>query len=280
MCCAYVSCLQTVFLPIAGLVPPSELKPGDLVGTNKDSYLILEKLPVEYDSRVRAMEVDERPQEDYNDIGGLDKQIQELVEAVVLPMTHADQFAALGVKPPKGERNAACRASSARRCLPCLARTALPAHAPRLPGVLLYGPPGTGKTLLARACAKRTDAVFLKLAAPQLVQMFIGDGAKVRRTQFLRSAAVGLVALTVLARGQMVRDAFALAKEKVEQDGRAGAIIFIDEARCSARAPVCRPPLRLTACVLTSRSWTPLAQSGSTATSRATARCSARCWSC
>ena len=74
--------------------------------------------------------------------------VQELVEAGVLPMTHAARFKAIGIKPPKG--------------------------------VLLYGPPGTGKTLLARACARQTDAVFLKLAGPQLVQMFIGDGAKVR----------------------------------------------------------------------------------------------------
>lgn len=66
-----------------------------------------------------------------------------------------------------------------------------------LQGVLLYGPPGTGKTLLARACAAQTNATFLKLAGPQLVQMFIGDGAK------------------------LVRDAFALAKEK------APTIIFI-----------------------------------------------------
>merc|ERR1711994_641237 len=105
--------------------------------------------------------------EQYSDIGGLDKQIQELVEAVVLPMTHKDRFVNLGIKPPKG--------------------------------VLMYGPPGTGKTLLARACAAKTNACFLKLAGPQLVQMFIGDGAK------------------------LVRDAFALAKEK------APAIIFIDE---------------------------------------------------
>jgi 26S proteasome regulatory subunit T5 len=48
---------QTIFLPIPGLVEVEELKPGDLVGTNKDSYLILEKLPAEYDSRVKAMEV-------------------------------------------------------------------------------------------------------------------------------------------------------------------------------------------------------------------------------
>ena len=49
-----------------------------LQGVNKDSYLILEKLPQEFDSRVKAMEVDERPTEQYSDVGGLDKQIQEV----------------------------------------------------------------------------------------------------------------------------------------------------------------------------------------------------------
>merc|ERR1719345_384594 len=89
------------------------------------------------------------------------------MEAVVLPMKYKDRFTNLGIKAPKG--------------------------------VLLYGPPGTGKTLLARACAAQTKSTFLKLAGPQLVQMFIGDGAK------------------------LVRDAFALAKEK------SPAIIFLDE---------------------------------------------------
>ncbi|KAJ1372318.1 26S proteasome regulatory subunit 6A, partial [Parelaphostrongylus tenuis] len=57
--CAVIktSTRATYFLPVIGLVEPSELKPGDLVGVNKDSYLILEKLPAEYDSRVKAMEV-------------------------------------------------------------------------------------------------------------------------------------------------------------------------------------------------------------------------------
>jgi len=164
---------QTIFLPIPGLVDSDELKPSDLVGTNKDSYLILEKLPAEFDSRVTAMEVDERPTEEYSDIGGCDQQIQELIEAVVLPMTHRDMFQTIGIRPPKG--------------------------------VLLHGPPGTGKTLLARACANQTNAVFLKLAGPQLVQMFIGDGAK------------------------LIRDAFELAKSKIEKGISAGAILFIDE---------------------------------------------------
>jgi len=158
---------QTYFLPVVGLVDPKTLKPGDLVGVNKDNYLILDTLPTEYDSRVKAMEVDKKPQEDFADIGGLDKQIEELREAIVLPMTHADKFEKIGIEPPKG--------------------------------VLLHGPPGTGKTMIARATANATKAYFLKLAGPQLVQMFIGDGAKI------------------------VRDAFDLAKEK------APAIIFIDE---------------------------------------------------
>jgi len=158
---------QTVFLPVVGLVDPKELKPADLVGVNKDSYLILDMLPSEYDSRVKAMEVDEKPNEDYSDIGGLDKQIQELIEAVVRPLTHGHLFKAIGIRPPKG--------------------------------VLMYGPPGVGKTLLARACAAKTNACFLKISGPQLVQMFIGDGAK------------------------LVRDAFNLAQEKQP------AIIFIDE---------------------------------------------------
>uniref|UniRef100_A0A3P8S907 Proteasome 26S subunit, ATPase 3 n=1 Tax=Amphiprion percula TaxID=161767 RepID=A0A3P8S907_AMPPE len=57
----------TYFLPVIGLVDAEKLKPGDLVGVNKDSYLILETLPTEYDSRVKAMEVDERPTEQYSD---------------------------------------------------------------------------------------------------------------------------------------------------------------------------------------------------------------------
>jgi len=167
--CAVIktSTRQTVFLPLIGLVPAEKLRPGDLIGVNKDSYLILDTLPAEYDSRVKAMEVDERPTEKYTDVGGLDKQIEELAEAIILPMEHADRFKTLGITPPKG--------------------------------VLMYGAPGTGKTLMARACAAQTNACYLKLAGPSLVQMFIGDGAK------------------------MVRDAFELAKEK------APAIIFIDE---------------------------------------------------
>jgi 26S proteasome regulatory subunit T5 len=178
---------QTIFLPLIGLVDHEKLKPGDLIGVNKDSYLILDTLPAEYDSRVKAMEVDEKPTEKYTDVGGLDKQIEELVEAVVWPMQEAERFKKIGIKAPKGEafiRSRHFRYGNMTN---------------RHTGALMYGPPGTGKTLLARACAAQTNATFLKLAGPQLVQMFIGDGAK------------------------LVRDCFALAKEK------APSIIFIDE---------------------------------------------------
>ena len=83
---------QTIYLPVLGMVEPEDVKPGDLIAVNKESYIIYEKLPPDYDSRVKAMEIDERPVEEYSDIGGLDKQIEELVEAIVLPMTHKERF--------------------------------------------------------------------------------------------------------------------------------------------------------------------------------------------
>ncbi|KAJ3837374.1 P-loop containing nucleoside triphosphate hydrolase protein [Lentinula raphanica] len=99
--CAVVktSTRQTVFLPMIGLVPPEKLKPGDLVGMNKDSYLVLDTLPAEFHFRVKAMEVNERPTETYTDLGGLEKQIEELIEAIVSPTREADKFKTLGIKP-------------------------------------------------------------------------------------------------------------------------------------------------------------------------------------
>ena len=114
--CAVIktSTRQTIFLPNTGLLEPEQLKPGQLVSVNKDSFLLVECLPSEIDARVKAMEVDEKPTEQYSDIGGLDKQIQELIEAVVLPVKHKEQFKSIGIQPHKG--------------------------------IIMYGPPGTGKT--------------------------------------------------------------------------------------------------------------------------------------
>ena len=68
-------CMQAIFLPVVDLVDPDSLKPGDLVGVNKDNYLVLNTQPSEYDSRVKAMEDDVKPTEVYSDIGGLDEQV-------------------------------------------------------------------------------------------------------------------------------------------------------------------------------------------------------------
>lgn len=157
----------SIYLKNLGFIKNNKINIGNLVAVNRDNYFMVKKLPNEFDYRVKAMELDEKPNQSYQDIGGLDNQIQELIEAVVLPITQSKIFESLGIQPPKG--------------------------------VLLYGPPGMGKTLLARACAAQTDACFLKLAGPQLVQMYIGEGAN------------------------LIREAFALAREK------APSIIFIDE---------------------------------------------------
>lgn len=69
---------------------------------------------------VSVMKVEKAPLESYADIGGLDAQIQEIKEAVELPLTHPELYEDIGIKPPKG--------------------------------VILYGEPGTGKTLLAKVC--------------------------------------------------------------------------------------------------------------------------------
>lgn len=158
---------QYSYLPNMGMIPTEDLSPGDSVALHKETSIVFEKLPPAYDSKVLSMELNVKPDETYDDIGGLDRQIEELNEAIVMPLMYPERFTMLNITPPKG--------------------------------VLMYGQPGTGKTLMARACASKTNASFLKLAGPQLVQMYIGDGAR------------------------LVRDAFALARSKRP------CIIFIDE---------------------------------------------------
>jgi 26S proteasome regulatory subunit T2 len=90
------------------------------------------------DPMVSVMKVDKAPLESYADIGGLETQIQEIKEAVELPLTHPELYEDIGIKPPKG--------------------------------VILYGVPGTGKTLLAKAVANQTSATFLRVVGSELIQ--------------------------------------------------------------------------------------------------------------
>jgi len=128
-----------------------DLDVGDRVAIN-DSFSVQRVLDDETDARAQAMEVDESPTVDYEDIGGLDEQLREVREAVEDPLVNPEKFEAVGVEPPSG--------------------------------VLLHGPPGTGKTMLAKAVANQTDAAFIKMAGSELVRKFIGEGSRLVRDLF------------------------------------------------------------------------------------------------
>ena len=152
---------------IAEHVDKSVLKPGTRVALNQRGSVIVDTLPERPDPYVQLMEVIEKPNVRYSDIGGLDEQIREIREVIELPLKHPEIFEELGIETPKG--------------------------------VLLYGPPGCGKTLLAKAVAAEAGATFIAIVGSELVNKYIGEGARI------------------------VREVFALARRK------APAIVFIDE---------------------------------------------------
>ncbi|XP_006092214.1 LOW QUALITY PROTEIN: 26S proteasome regulatory subunit 8 [Myotis lucifugus] len=148
-------------------LPFSQVTPNWRVALRNDSYTLHKILLNKVDPLVSLMMVEKVPDSTYEMIGGLDKQIKEIKEVIELPVKHPELFEALGIAQPKG--------------------------------VLLYGPPGTGKTLLARAVAHHTDCTFIRVSGSELVQKFIGEGAR------------------------MVRELFVMARE------HAPSIIFMDE---------------------------------------------------
>ena len=137
---------------VSQYIDEKKLLPGAKVALNQHTLAIAEVIPSAEEPFVAAMEVLESVEVDYEQIGGLDEQIQELQEAVELPLIEPERFARIGIEPPKG--------------------------------VLLYGLPGTGKTLLAKAVAHRTNATFIRVVGSELVQKYIGDGSKLVREIF------------------------------------------------------------------------------------------------
>ncbi|ASI99112.1 proteasome-activating nucleotidase [Thermococcus celer] len=131
---------------IAPWIERENLKPGARVALDQRTMAVVELLPSEKDPSVLGFEVIEKPEVSYRDIGGLDKQLQELREAVELPLKHPELFDKVGIEPPKG--------------------------------VLLYGPPGCGKTLMAKALAREVNATFIRVVGSELVRKFIGEGAR------------------------------------------------------------------------------------------------------
>jgi proteasome regulatory subunit len=144
-----------------------DVHPGTQVALNQQSLAVVDILPSPKDPMVYGMEIICKPNVDYSEVGGLEAQIQELKETIELPLTSPEKFEKVGIEPPKG--------------------------------VLLLGLPGTGKTLLAKAVAHRTNATFIKVVGSELVQKYIGEGAR------------------------LVREIFKMAREKTP------SIVFIDE---------------------------------------------------
>lgn len=134
-------------------IDPATLKANTRVSLRSDSYTLHKVLPSKVDPLVSLMMVEKVPDSTYEMVGGLDRQIKEIKEVIELPVKHPELFEALGIAQPKG--------------------------------VLLYGPPGTGKTLLARAVAHHTDCTFIRVSGSELVQKFIGEGARMVRELFL-----------------------------------------------------------------------------------------------
>ncbi len=128
-----------------------KLQPNSRVAIN-NSLTIVRILDRSVDVRAKVMELVELPDVAYEQVGGLETQIQEIRETVELPLTNPEIFKDIGIEPPRG--------------------------------VLLYGLPGTGKTMLAKAVAHESKATFIHMSGSELVHKFIGEGAQLVRDIF------------------------------------------------------------------------------------------------
>jgi len=141
---------QAVPLKIAGTSPS-----GTVVVTDSTEITIAEKPAEEI---VRGAGTDGEPGTDgapdvtYEDIGGLDDELEQVREMIELPMRHPELFKRLGIDPPKG--------------------------------VLLHGPPGTGKTLIAKAVANEIDASFHTISGPEIMSKYYGESEEQLRDIF------------------------------------------------------------------------------------------------
>eukprot|EP01084_Bolivina_argentea_P318025 551441_1 len=151
----YVINVRQIAKFVVGLgqkVSPTDIEEGMRVGVDRTKYHIQIPLPPKIDPSVSLMTVEDKPDVTYDEVGGCKEALEKLREVVELPLLDPERFVTLGVEPPKG--------------------------------VLLYGPPGTGKTLSARAVANRTDACFIRVIGSELVQKYVGEGARMVRELF------------------------------------------------------------------------------------------------
>ena len=97
----------------------------------------------------------QKPNVNWEDVGGLQEVKEELQEAIEWPLKHADLFAQADVQPPKG--------------------------------ILLYGPPGTGKTMIAKAVATTSESNFISIKGPELISKWVGESEKGVREVFRKA---------------------------------------------------------------------------------------------
>ena len=142
----------TYCVRILSTLDKDDLKPNSSVSLHRYSHAVVDVLPPEADSTIQMMQMTEKPDVTYKDIGGMDIQKQEVREAVELPLTHFDLYKQIGIDPPRG--------------------------------VLMYGPPGTGKTMLAKAVANATTAAFIRVVGSEFVQKYLGEGPRMVRDVF------------------------------------------------------------------------------------------------
>jgi 26S proteasome regulatory subunit T1 len=151
----YMISVRQIAKYVVGLgerVAPTDIEEAMRIGVDRTKYAIQIPLPPKIDPSVTMMTVEDKPDVTYDDIGGAGDSIEKLREVVEIPLLHPERFKDLGIDPPKG--------------------------------VMLYGPPGTGKTLSARAVANRTDACFIRVIGSELVQKYVGEGARMVRELF------------------------------------------------------------------------------------------------
>ena len=143
----------TVFqVSINQRIDPDMLRAGTRIALNQDTLSIIEVLHDAWDPMVSGAEMVEKPNVDYESVGGLDEQILQVREAIELPLENPGLFKKVGIQPPKG--------------------------------ILLVGPPGCGKTMLAKAVASQTQASFIRMVGSELAQKYIGEGGRMVRELF------------------------------------------------------------------------------------------------
>lgn len=130
----------------------SEIQPKKPVIITRDTDISIRKKQTMMDNGTGATQFETGSLITYEDIGGLDEELETVREMIELPMRHPELFDRIGIEPPKG--------------------------------VLLHGMPGTGKTLIAKAVANEVDASFYSISGPEIISKYYGESEEKLREIF------------------------------------------------------------------------------------------------